>query len=153
MFSYILVISRGYILLISICPMLNFGKLSIKASYILAILFKNYFKGAKIWWLLLNCTKTPLIVLCWKSWQSTLWVDFKLESVLLKARRKKIFFYNSLRNGSNYNWLSITQNPKKDEAIIWITHELVQDNDSLSFWMWFLYRFCSEGTSEIVWFL
>ena len=54
MFSYILVISRGYILLISICPMLNFGKLSIKASYILAILFKNYFKGAKIWGLLLD---------------------------------------------------------------------------------------------------
>ena len=50
MFSYILVVSRVYILLISICPMLNIGKLPIIASCTLAILFKNYFKGAKIWW-------------------------------------------------------------------------------------------------------
>ena len=51
MFSYILVVSRGYIVLISICPMLKIWKLPIIASYILAILLKNYFKGAKIWWL------------------------------------------------------------------------------------------------------
>ena len=53
MFSYILVVSTGYILLISICPMLKAGKMkSIASSAILANLFKNYFKGAKIWWLL-----------------------------------------------------------------------------------------------------
>ena len=46
MFSYILVVSKGYILLISIFPMLKIGKLAV-----LAILFKNYFKGARIWWL------------------------------------------------------------------------------------------------------
>ena len=50
MFSYILVVFTGYILLISICPMLKTGKLdSIASSAILANLFKNYFKGVKIW--------------------------------------------------------------------------------------------------------
>ena len=34
MFSYILVVSRGYILSISICPMLKIEKLPIIASYI-----------------------------------------------------------------------------------------------------------------------
>ena len=53
MFSYVLVVFTGYILLISICPMFKSGKLpSIASSDILANLFKNYFKGAKIWWLL-----------------------------------------------------------------------------------------------------
>ena len=28
---------------------------------------------------------------------------------------------------------SITQNPKRGKAIIWITHKLVQGNESLSF--------------------
>ena len=52
MFSYILVVSTGYILLISICPMLKAGKLqSITSSAILANLFKNYFKSAKTSWL------------------------------------------------------------------------------------------------------
>ena len=41
---------------------------------------------------LLNCTKIPLIVLCWKSRQSTLLVDFEIESVF-QAGRKKIKFY------------------------------------------------------------
>ena len=61
MFSYILVSSYS---------MLKVGKLPIIAIAILAILFKNYFKGAKIWWLfaqLYRVTKIPLIVLCWKS--------------------------------------------------------------------------------------
>ena len=49
MFSYILVVSTGYILLISVCPMLKAGKMqSIARSAILANLFKNCFKGAKI---------------------------------------------------------------------------------------------------------
>ena len=52
MFSYSLVVSTGYILLISICPMWKAGKMqSIASSAILENLFKNYFKGAKIWWL------------------------------------------------------------------------------------------------------
>ena len=52
MFSYILVVSTGYILLISICPILKTGKMqSIASSAILTNLFKNYFKGAKKWWL------------------------------------------------------------------------------------------------------
>ena len=59
MFSYI-----GYILLISICPMLKIGKLhSIARSAILTNLFKNYLKGAKIGGFLLNCKEIPLIVL------------------------------------------------------------------------------------------
>ena len=59
MFSYILVVYTGYILLISTCPMLTAGKMQIIASKAtLANLFKNYFKGTKIWWFfLLNCTK------------------------------------------------------------------------------------------------
>ena len=40
MLNYIVVVSRGYILLISICPMLKAGKLHIIDS----CLFKNYFK-------------------------------------------------------------------------------------------------------------
>ena len=46
MFSYILVVSRGYILLISSSPMLRTGKLHIIASSAI-LLFKNYFKGGK----------------------------------------------------------------------------------------------------------
>ena len=50
--SAILVVSTGYILIISIWTMLKAGKMqSIASSAILANLFKNYFKGAKIWWL------------------------------------------------------------------------------------------------------
>ena len=45
MFSCILVVSTGYILLISICAKLKAGKLySIASSAILTNLFKNYFK-------------------------------------------------------------------------------------------------------------
>ena len=51
MFSYILVVYTGYILLISTCPMLTAGKTQIIASKAtLANLFKNYFQGTKIWW-------------------------------------------------------------------------------------------------------
>ena len=52
MFSYILVVSTGYILSVSICPMLKTGKMqSIASSAIFANLFQNYFKGAKLLWL------------------------------------------------------------------------------------------------------
>ena len=52
MFSYILVVSKGYILLISICPMLKAGKMKsilLASSAILANLFKKFFNSAKIW--------------------------------------------------------------------------------------------------------
>ena len=50
MFSYILVVSTGNILLISICPVLKAGKMqSIASNALLTNLFKNYFKGTKIW--------------------------------------------------------------------------------------------------------
>ena len=93
MFSYILVVSTGYILLISIYPMLKARKMkSIASSAIFANLFKNYFRVQKYGGFLLNCTKISLTVLCWSSQQSTLWVDFKVESVL-QSRGKKIKFY------------------------------------------------------------
>ena len=41
------------------------------------------------------------------------WVHFKIESVLLKARRKKIKLYNSLRNGSNYSVRQLTLDNSK----------------------------------------
>ena len=54
--------------------------------YLLTILFTS--SEQKYGGFLLNCTNIPLIVLCWKSQQSTLSVDFKIESVL-PAKRKK----------------------------------------------------------------
>ena len=49
MFSFILVVSTGPILLISVCPMLKAGKMkSVASSAILANLFKNYFNGVKM---------------------------------------------------------------------------------------------------------
>ena len=53
MLSYIVVVSTGYILLLSICPVLKAGKCKvyITSSALLTNLFKNYFKGANIWWL------------------------------------------------------------------------------------------------------
>ena len=51
-FNHILVVSTGYILSISIGPVLKGGKLqSITSSAILGNLFKDYFKGIKLWWL------------------------------------------------------------------------------------------------------
>ena len=48
MLSYILVVSTGYVLLLSIYPMLKAGKMhSTASSAILSNLFKNYFIGAK----------------------------------------------------------------------------------------------------------
>ena len=66
MFRYILVVSIGYILLISICPMLNARKMKSRASSaIFPNLFKNYFRVQKYGGFLLNCTKHFLTVLCW----------------------------------------------------------------------------------------
>ena len=73
MFSYILVVSTGYILLIFICPILRSRKMkSIASSAIFANLFKNYFRVQKHGSFLLNCTKILLTVLCWSSQQSKL---------------------------------------------------------------------------------
>ena len=73
MFSYILVVYTGYILLISICPMLKATKMeSIASSAIFANLFKNYFGVQKYGGILLNCTKISLTVLCWSFQQSAL---------------------------------------------------------------------------------
>ena len=94
MFSYILVVSRGYILLISICPMLKIGKLPIIASYIyLQFYLKITSRGQKYdGFFLLNCTKIPLIVLCWKSWQLTL-SRFQNRICIIESQKKenKIF--------------------------------------------------------------
>ena len=68
MFSYVLVVSAGYILLISICPMLKARKMkSIASSSIFANLFKNYFRVQKYGGFLLNYTKISLTVSCWSS--------------------------------------------------------------------------------------
>ena len=105
-FSYISVISRGNILLISSCRMkeVKVGKLPIIAS-ILAILFQNYLKGVKeIWWAFAQLHKNSTHFL---SWKSLMWVDFKI----VQARRKKIkLLYSYYRNGSSCSWLIITQN-------------------------------------------
>ena len=62
MFSYILVVSTGHILLISICPMLKAGKMnSIASSAIFANLFKDYFRVQKYGGFLLISTKISTI--------------------------------------------------------------------------------------------
>ena len=92
MFSYILVVSTGYILLISVCPMLKVRNMkSMASSSIFADLLKSYFRMQKYGGFLLNCTKISLTVLCWSYQQSTLRIDFTLESVL-ESKRKKMKF-------------------------------------------------------------
>ena len=63
MFSYILVVFRCYILLISLCPMLK--KLLLYLQFYLKITTGEQKYGD---FFLLNCSKILLIVLCWKSW-------------------------------------------------------------------------------------
>ena len=61
MFSYILVVSTGSILLISISTILKARKLDcIASSALLVKLFRNYFKGAKIWWLFIQLYKNSI---------------------------------------------------------------------------------------------
>ena len=69
MFSHILLVSTGYILLLTICPMLKAGKLhsiASSAKYLQRYL-KIILRVQKYGGVLLNRTKIPLIVLCWKS--------------------------------------------------------------------------------------
>ena len=76
--------------------MLKAGKMqSIASSAILPNLFKislvqKY--GAAMVAFFSTVQKISLIVLCWRSQQSTLWINFKVESVL-QSKRKKIKFY------------------------------------------------------------
>ena len=96
---------------------------------------------------MLNCTKIPLILLYWKSPQSTLWVDFKIESVLQASRKKIkfcIYITSYWRNGSSYSWLLITQIPKRDKVIIRIKHKFVQGNERSSYQMWFFISFAQK---------
>ena len=67
MFTDILVVSRGYILLISICPMnvKNWKITSVKLAIYLQFYLKITSTGQKYVGFLLNCTKIQLIVLCW----------------------------------------------------------------------------------------
>ena len=68
MFSYILVVSSGDIML-----MLKATKIkSIASSTKFANLFKTYYVVQKYGGFLLNCTKISFTVLCWSSQQSTL---------------------------------------------------------------------------------
>ena len=127
MFSHILVVSTGYILLLSICPMLKAGKLhsiASSAKYLESYL-KITLRVQKYGGVLLNCTKIPLIF-CVGSFntQSALWVDFKVESVL-QSRRKKIKFYiylpSYLANEKKWEQLQLTldnSDLKMDKAII-----------------------------------
>ena len=62
---------------------------SIASSAVFANLFKNYFRVQKYGGFLLNCTKISLIVLCSSSQQSTLWINFKVESVLQSPGERK----------------------------------------------------------------
>ena len=123
------------------------GKIT-SASYTCNFIWKLLtIRGKKYGGFLLNCTKIPLIVLCWKSWQSTLWEDSKIESVgvLLKVRRKKILYNIAYwRNEINHSWLLITQNLMRNKVIIWITHKFLQDNESSIFWMWFCIGFAQR---------
>ena len=101
MFSHILVASTGYILLISICPMLKPRKMKqysqhkenvqLAVLYIFANLFKNYFRVQKYGGFLLNYTKILLTVLCWVS-RSTVDTEQILKQNLLQSRRKKMKF-------------------------------------------------------------
>ena len=90
-FSYILVISRRYVSLISSCPISEWSK-SWKITYYTYLNFQFYFqitsRGQKHSSFMLNYSKISPIVLNWKS---RLWVDFKIETVL-QARRNKIKF-------------------------------------------------------------
>ena len=50
------------------------------------ILFQNYFKVAKIWWLLFNCMKTSAV----SFWKYRLWVDFKIDSVWFLSSHQQV---------------------------------------------------------------
>ena len=91
MFSYVLAVFASYIVLIFIFPMVKAGKLnSIASISAIHANLKITLRVEKYGGLLLNCSKSPLVVLCLKS-QQLIILDFKLESVLQSI--KKIKFY------------------------------------------------------------
>ena len=112
--------------------------------------FKITSRGQKYGGFLLNCTNIPMVFWCWKS---RLWGDSKIEFVF-QARRKEIKFHISYwRNATSYNWLSITQNLRREKTIIRIKHEICPRQWEFEFLYVNFYKFSSEEISEIVWFL
>ena len=90
-------------MLISIFPMLKIGKLSNIASYIyLQLYLKIISRGQKYGGFFFSTVQNFYWLFCVGSHDIQFWVDFKLESELLKARKKKTKIYSNLRNGSNY---------------------------------------------------
>ena len=124
MFSYILVVSRVYILLISICLMLKIGKLPRQSSYILAILFKSYFKGAKIWWLFAQLYQNSTDCFVLEVMKVDTMRRFQNRICINESQEKKNKILYKLKKWELLQLLSITQNPKRYEAITWITHKL-----------------------------
>ena len=147
MFSYILVVSTSYILLISICPMLKIGKLAI-----LAILFKNYFKGGKNMVTFYSTVQKFHWLFCVGSRH---WVDFKIESVLSNAKIKKIKFYILLMKKWEQLPLTLDNSKSEERRGDYLDNKQIYSRQwKCEFLNVIFYRFCSEGTSdEIVWFL
>ena len=91
---------------------------------------------------LLNCTKISLTVLCWSSHQSTLGVDFKVESIGIAIQEKESeilhiarYLPSKLANEKKWEQLQMTldnSNPKRNKAM---KHKFVQGNDTLSYQM------------------
>ena len=80
--------------------MLKIGKLHKflgRQLVMLATLFKNYFKGAIIWWLFAQLYKIPLIVLCWKSWQLTTVSRFQNRICIIESQEKENFIYSLMK--------------------------------------------------------
>ena len=117
--------------------MLKAGKLqSIANSAIMANLFENFFKlrVQKYGGFLLNCTKIPLIVLCWNSQQS------RLSRICIKIQEKEnkspYIAASWLANEKKWEQLKSTlhnSNLKRDKAIIRMKHKFVQGNESSSY--------------------
>ena len=138
MLSYILVLSRVYILLISISHLsdLNIWKIIYLATYILAILFKNYFKGAKIVWLFAQLYKNSTDYFVLKVLTVDIESRFQNRICIIESQKKEnkiLQLITQEMGGVTTVEFSISQNLKRDKAIIQITQKLVQDNESSSF--------------------
>ena len=138
MLSYILVLSRVYILLISISHLsdLKIWKIIYLATYILAILFKNYFKGAKIVWLFAQLYKNSTDYFVLKVLTVDIVSRFQNRICIIESQKKEnkiLQLITQEMGGVTTVEFSISQNLKRDKAIIQITQKLVQDNESSSF--------------------
>ena len=115
---------------------------------ILVILFKKYFKEEKIWWHFVQLYKNSTDCFVSKFWQSTPWVDFKIEFALSKARRKKIKFYILTKK---WEQLPLTLNNSKSEERrddYLDNNQICSRQGEFEILNVIFYRFCSEGTSE-----